>query len=342
MNMEDVLISPHLRSDQIGRESVETDLRALRDEGALNHGWILAGANGAGKATLAYRIARGVLSPSDLKAPKSFDVDTDSQVFKLIAAGAHPDLFVAERAWNEKTSKYQTEISVDTIRGLISFLNRTPAFGGYRVAIIDIADDLNRNAANALLKVLEEPPEKTLLLLLADAPGRLIATIRSRCRRIDLRPVPDEKIVDWLVNENAVAAEDASVIVKNARGRPGYALRLASSDGASAISLANAFMKTAVGNEDLAKITQALSGKQSDEKWGIFKSVVLETLSDTARKLAHGNAPPLDFKTQNPVAVMKAWETVSALLSRGDALNIDRAQLIGAMAHDLRSEISGS
>ncbi len=342
MIMEDAPILPHLRPDQIGRESLEAELRAVMEEGALNHGWILAGANGSGKATLAYRIARGVLAPDDLNSPKSFDIAAQSQAFKLIARNAHPDLFVAERAWNEKTSKYQTEISVETIRGLISFLNRTPAFGGYRVAIIDIADDLNQNAANALLKVLEEPPNKTLLLLLAEAPGRLIATIRSRCRRIDLRPVADEPIINWLINENGVTAKDAAKIAQNAKGRPGYALRLASSNGASAISLAEAFIKAAVGNTDLSKITQALSGKQSDEKWGIFKSVILETWSDAARMLAKGSTPSFDYKTDNPANLMRAWETVSLLVSRGDALNIDRTQLIGAMAHDLRAELSGS
>lgn len=342
MSMEDFLISPHSRSDQIGRESIEAEVCALMEEGALNHGWIVGGANGAGKATLAYRIARGVLAPADLKSPQTFDISTESQAFKLIAAGAHPDLFVAERSWNEKTSKYQTEITVETIRRLISFLNRTPAFGGYRVAIIDIADDLNRNAANALLKVLEEPPAKTLLLLLAEAPGRLIATIRSRCRRIDLRPVPDEKIMRWLVDINAVLEDDAAVIAQYARGRPGYALRVATSDGASAISLANMFLNAAMGNTDLGKITQALSGKQSDEKWGIFQNVILETLSDTARKLAQGIAPPFDFKTENPATVLSAWEAILALISRGDALNIDRSQLIDAMAHDLRAEISES
>ena len=236
-----------------------------------------------------------------------------------------------ERAWNEKTSKLQTEITVETIRGLISFLSRTPAFGGYRVAIIDLADDLNRNAANALLKVLEEPPTRTLILLLAEAPGRLIATIRSRCRRIDLRPVPDEDIIEWLVELDAAKHDDAAMVAKNANGRPGYALRLATNDGANAISLANMFFKSAVENTDLGKITQALSGKQSDEKWSIFQNVILEVLSESARNLAQGIAPPINFKTENPTALLNAWETISTLVSRGDALNIDRSQLIGAM-----------
>ena len=340
--MEDLLISPHMRADQIGRKDLEGALRVAMAEDALSHGWIIAGPKSAGKATLAYRVARGVLAPSELTNPETFDGPTDTQTFKLIAAGAHPDVFVAARAWNEKTSKFQTEITVETIRALTAFLNRTPAFGGYRVAIIDVADDLNRNAANALLKALEEPPEKALLLLLAEAPGRLIATIRSRCRRIDLRPVADAEIIKWLVSSGAASNQDAAAIATNAGGRPGYALRLAAGEGAEAITLANAFFKAAMGKADLSKVTQALTGKNSDEKWEIFRSVVMEKLSDTARALAQNETPSVEFNTQNPASLLSAWETLSMLSARGEALSLDRAQLIGAMAHDLRAELSGA
>ncbi|MEO1240803.1 MAG: DNA polymerase III subunit delta' [Pseudomonadota bacterium] len=338
--MEDVLISPHERADQIGRETVEASLRTSMKGGVLSHGWIIAGPKGAGKATLAYRIARAILSPDSLSSPDSLDVTTEAQAFKLIAAGAHPDLFVAERAWNEKTSKFQSEITVETIRALTSFMNRTPAFGGYRVAIIDIADDLNRNAANALLKALEEPPENALLLLLSEAPGRLIATIRSRCRRIDLRSVGDEKIMNWLVETGAASREDAQKIAANAGGRPGYALRLAAGEGAEAIGLAEEFLRVASGKADMAKITRALTGKNTDEKWTIFRGVVTEKLAQAARALACNETPEIDLKSGNPAALVRAWEGLSTLAARGDALNLDRAQLISAMAHDLRAELT--
>lgn len=338
--MEDILISPHERSDQIGRESVEASLRASMESGVLSHGWIIAGPKGAGKATLAYRIARAMLSPENLSSPDSLDVPTQAQAFKLIAAGAHPDLFVAERAWNDKTSKFQSEITVETIRALTSFMNRTPAFGGYRVAIIDIADDLNRNAANALLKALEEPPENALLLLLSEAPGRLIATIRSRCRRIDLRPVGDEQIANWIIEMGAASPKDAQKITANAAGRPGYALRLAAGEGAEAIALAEEFLRVANGKADIAKITRALTGKNTDEKWAVFRSIVTEKLAQAARALARNETPEIGLKSGNPAALVSAWEGLSTLAARGEALNLDRAQLISAMAHDLRAELS--
>lgn len=338
--MEDVLISPHERADQIGRESVEASLRASMKDGVLSHGWIIAGPKGAGKATLAYRIARALLSPDSLSSLDSLDLPTEAQAFKLVAAGAHPDLFVAERAWNEKTSKFQSEITVETIRALTSFMNRTPAFGGYRVAIIDIADDLNRNAANALLKALEEPPENALLLLLSEAPGRLIATIRSRCRRIDLRSVGDETIMNWLVETGAASRKDAKKIAANAGGRPGYALRLAAGEGAEAIALAEEFLRVASGKADIAKITRALTGKNTDEKWTIFRGIVTEKLAHAARALARNETPEIDLRSDDPAALVSAWEGLLTLATRGEALNLDRAQLISAMAHDLRAELT--
>lgn len=333
------LLPPQERADQIGREDVEASLRAAMAEGALSHGWIIAGPRGAGKATLAYRIARGLLDPSALEDDASFDVAPDARVFRLIAGGAHPDLFVAQREWNEKTSKYQTEITVETIRSLTQFLNRTAALGGYRVAIIDTADDLNRNAANALLKALEEPPANTLLMLLSEAPGRLIATIRSRCRRLDLRPVTDEVIEDWLQREGDVSGAEARTIAANAGGRPGYALSLAAGEGAEAIRLARDFLEAGA---DISNITRALTGKAADAKWEIFREVVMENLSLAARAMARGETPAIDPGAGDPAALLSAWEKLSALSARGEALNLDRAQLIAAMAYDLRAALSAA
>jgi DNA polymerase III subunit delta' len=340
--MDTDLLLPQARTGQIGREDTEASLRTSMADGALSHGWIISAPRGAGKATLAYRIARGLLDPKALDNDRSFDVAATSQTFKLIAAGAHPDLFVAQREWNEKTSKYASEITVETIRKLILFLNRTAAFGGYRVAIIDSADDLNRNAANALLKVLEEPPKKALLLLLSAAPGRLIATIRSRCRRLDLRPIDDKAIAAWLVQEGAASPQEAHTIAANAGGRPGFALTLAVGEGGEAITLAHAFLQHISEGADISKITRALTGKGDGEKWDIFRDVVIDSLSQTVRALARGEAPPDVFAGKDTAALLTAWERLSTLSSRGDLLNLDRAQLIAAMAHDLRASVTAA
>ncbi len=330
------LTQPHERDAQIGRDDVEASLRRTMSAGALSHGWIIAGPSGAGKATLAYRIARGVLAPNALDTDTTFDVANDTQVFKLIAQKAHPDLFVAERLWNEKTSKYQSEITVETVRLLTQFLGRTAAFGGARVAIIDTADDLNRNAANALLKALEEPPANTLLLLLSAAPGRLLPTIRSRCRRIHLPPAPKVDIEALLAAEGLAKGEEASRIADHAEGRPGYALRLAAAGGANALSLADAFLRAATGKGDTGKVAAAFSARTTSEEWAFFIESVTAQLSGAARMAGRGRSLSGPLSGLAPDALADGWEQVTSLAARGDALNLDRSHLVSAMAYDLR------
>lgn len=337
--MDSDYLQPRARTEQTGRADIEQRLRAMRRDDTLSHGWIIAGPKGAGKATLAYRIARGLLDPQALANDNDFEISGDARVFRLVAASAHPDLFVAERIWDEKKSKYQSEITVETIRRLISFMNRTAAGGGDRVAIIDSADDMNRNAANALLKVLEEPPAKTTLLLLSAAPGRLVATIRSRCRRIELAPLADAE-VEALLIEEGVASDEAQTLAPIARGRPGYALTLAAGDGVEAIKLAQGFLKSAVLNSDIAPYVAGLTGKAGDGRWEIFKEQIVDTLSDAARGAATGVTSPL-FQNASPAGLVTAWEETAALISRGEGLNLDRAQLIYAIAYDLRTGLNG-
>ena len=335
------LTPPQQRARQIGRRDVEAALRRAHSSGALTHGWIVAGGKGAGKATLAYRIARGVLDPAAMETAETFDVSREARVSKLIAQNVHPDLYVAERLWNEKTSKYQSEITVETIRKLTQFLSHTPAMGGARVAIVDTADDLNRNAANALLKVLEEPPANALLLLLSAAPGRLLATIRSRCRRIDLRDVETDAIVRLLEDEGLARGEDAARVAAHADGRPGYALRLAAEGGAKALQLADRFLKASRGEGDVRKIAGGFSARTSAEEWEFFTSAVTGALSDAARASGRGRAVEGPLAGAAPAALVEGWEQLSMLAERGEALNLDRAQVVTAMAHDLKAILGG-
>ncbi len=337
---DDGFLPPQRRADLAGHGDVEQRLRQMLTEGALSHGWIIAGSKGAGKATLAYRVARGLLDPSALKTPDSFDIDEEARVFRLVAGEAHPDLFVAQRAWDEKKSRYQTEISVEIIRNLTQFLNKTASDGGYRIAIIDIADDMNRNAANALLKALEEPPEKTLLLLLAEAPGRLIATIRSRCRRIDLRPASDEEVIAFVKREAGLGDKDASLIAAHAGGRPGHALLLAESDGAEAITLANAFLAGARKGEDISRVASALTSKAGEARWAIFKEIITRAISDAARNAAAGEAVAKPLNGASVQGLIEAHAVLDGLLGRGEALNLDRGQLIRAVAYDLHAALA--
>ncbi len=182
-----------------GHTEAEQALLASYQGGRVPHAWLIGGPPGIGKATLAYRFARFVLAHPEPTAPKvqqatSLAVDFDDPVARRIAARAQGDLLVLERVVNEQTGKLYTVIRVDDVRRTVSFFGSTAGEGGWRIAIVDAIDDLQREGANALLKVLEEPPERTLLLLVSHAPGRVLPTIRSRCRRLLLRPLAAEDV----------------------------------------------------------------------------------------------------------------------------------------------------
>jgi DNA polymerase-3 subunit delta' len=177
-----------------GQTQAEQALLEAYRSGRSPHAWLIGGPPGIGKATLAYRFARFVLAHPDPAAPsvqnaRSLAVDPGHPVARHIAAQAQGDLLVLERTINEQTGKLYTVIRVDDVRRTVPFFGSTPGEGGWRIAIVDAVDDLQREGANALLKVLEEPPARTLLLLISHAPGRELPTIRSRCRRLLLRPL---------------------------------------------------------------------------------------------------------------------------------------------------------
>jgi DNA polymerase-3 subunit delta' len=178
---------PRENPDLLGHEAAERIWDRARASGRLHHAWLITGTQGIGKATLAYRLARGLLAG---RAPgESLAVDPADPVFRRIAAGTHAGLMTVERSPDEKTKRMRRDIVVDEVREVTQFLRRTAGEGGWRVVVVDGAEDMNPNAANALLKLLEEPPTGALLLLVCHAPGLLPATIRSRCRRLRLSPL---------------------------------------------------------------------------------------------------------------------------------------------------------
>jgi DNA polymerase-3 subunit delta' len=207
-----------------GHDEAERALLDAYKSGRIPHAWLMGGPPGIGKATLAYRFARFVLAHPDPKSPTvqqatSLAVAADQPVARRLAAQAQTDFFVLERIINDQTGKLFTVIRVEDVRKAVRFFATTAGEGGWRIAIVDTADELERPSANALLKVMEEPPPRALLLLVSQAPGRLLPTIRSRCRRLDLRPLSAEDVAravaaatgrnmtDVEVKEAAAAAE---------------------------------------------------------------------------------------------------------------------------------------
>ena len=226
------VVHPREASTLVGHERAEHELLEAYRSGRLPHAWLIAGPRGIGKATLAYRFARHVLSGGAGTEPETLAVPSSNMTFQRIAAGGHGDLMALERETDDKTGRMRSEIVVDDVRKLHHFFNMTSAETPWRIAIVDSADEMNRNAANALLKMLEEPPSRGLLLLIAHAPGRLLPTIRSRCRRLDLRPLSIETVADVIaLRRPDIHGPERLALAHLAGGSPGRALEIAASGG---------------------------------------------------------------------------------------------------------------
>ena len=190
---------PRVTTALFGHAEAEQTLLDAYRSGRIPHAWLIGGEQGIGKATLAYRLARFVLANPDPSAPsvqkaKSLAVSRDHPVARRIAGQAHSDLLVLERTINDK-GKLSQDILVDNARRSVAFFGSTAGEGGWRIAIIDVVEDLNSSSANSLLKIIEEPPPFSLLLLVSHAPARVMPTIRSRCRKLMLRPLAVDEVI---------------------------------------------------------------------------------------------------------------------------------------------------
>lgn len=192
---------PHPRETSLlfGHREAETALLGAYRSGRIPHAWLIGGPQGIGKATLAYRMARFVLAHGQPLAPAVQDaedlaIDPDDAVARQVAASSHGGLLTLERTANDR-GVMRTVITVDETRETITFFGSTAAAEGWRVCIVDTVDELNPNAANALLKILEEPPQRSLFLLVSHAPARVLATIQSRCRKLRLRSLATDDVI---------------------------------------------------------------------------------------------------------------------------------------------------
>jgi len=230
---------PRENAELVGHAAAESLLLSAFNSGRLPHAWLIAGPKGVGKATLAYRFARFLLAEPPagglFGAPPKADslaIAPEHPVFRQVASGGHPDLLAVERGWDAKRKRLRSEIVVDDTRAIAAFLHLTSAQGGWRVVVVDGADDMNRNAANALLKVLEEPPKRSVLLLTSESPGRLLPTIRSRCRMLHLKKLSETIVSEAIMRQSPeLAPADALALAQLAEGSIGRALILAATDG---------------------------------------------------------------------------------------------------------------
>ncbi|MGE0829898.1 MAG: DNA polymerase III subunit delta' [Hyphomonadaceae bacterium] len=297
----------------VGHEAAEGELAAALGGARLHHAWLICGPRGVGKATLAFRAARVALGAKRV-GPRPLDVAPDDPIARQIAAGSHPDFFLVERGLNER-GKRRRDISAEEARALPGFFSLASASGGMRVAIVDAVDDLNRFSANALLKILEEPPPRTLLMLVCHAPGAALATIRSRCRRLDLRALSEPEM-------GQVIEADAE-IVRLAAGRPGRAAAfLAQGDLAGALSEALARLERQ-GGRSLLPIAMTRGGDAEERL-----ALVLDAVEDWVRRAA----ARVDAPSSRAAAWAEAYSDLETLRGEADGLDMDPTHALARAA----------
>jgi DNA polymerase-3 subunit delta' len=323
---------PHPRDTAafFGHGNAERTLLDAYRSGRIPHAWLLGGPSGIGKATLAYRMARHVLAHPDASAQavqqaRTLDLDPCHPVVRRVAGQADPDLLVLERTENEN-GVMRTVIVVEQTARTVSFFGSTAGAGGWRVCIVDSADELNAASANKLLKVLEEPPQRSLFLLVSHVPGRLIATIRSRCRRLALRPLGEADV-----------AAAAAAVIGGSPDDPDIRAAAAAADGSVARAL------TLLGGPALALRQRVLALLEAlpatdpralhalGDALGGSDDGTLTAFVDTVRDwLSHRlDTPPREPRRLARVA--EVWEKVNRAAREAEVFHLDRKPLVFAV-----------
>ncbi len=343
------MLAPRANPDLLGHAEAERRFLDAWASGRVGHAWLISGPRGIGKATFAYRIARFALAGqtgTDMFGQGGdLALSSDHPVFRRVASAGHADLRIVERGWaDERKSRRRGEITVDDVRGVGDFLALTPAEGGWRVVIIDAADEMNANAANAVLKTLEEPPRNSLILLVSHSPGRLLPTIRSRCRRLLLRPLPDTLVLDLLERlQPTMSGEDRAVLARLSGGSIGRATILAEEGGLDLYRQLTAILDTLphLDVPTLHAFADRVARSDADNAWRTVTDLLEGWLMRLIRAGGRGDSPQKEEMVAGEGKTMAAllsvagverwlevWEKVSALFARADAVNLDRKQAL--------------
>ncbi len=308
----------------LGHAAAEAAFADSIRSGRLHHAWLITGAAGIGKATLAYRLARRLLGGDGVRPADA--------VFRRIATGSHADLLTVEREWDEKRKRMRTEIVVDDGRAVAEFLHLTAAEGGWRVVVVDGAEHLNRNAANALLKILEEPPRRAVLLLVSAAPGRLLPTMRSRCRTLRLAPLDRAAMRDVLAERLPDLPEaERDRLAAIAEGSPGRALALAGEDGLRLAGMVDDLFGRVPEFPLLRAYELADTLGRSEGGFSTFMDLLRQGLARAVRESVRGEADAAQLRlvTHRPLdAWGDVWHALTRLQDETERLNLDKRQAI--------------
>jgi DNA polymerase-3 subunit delta' len=323
----------------VGHTEAADLLMQAHRAGKLPHALILAGPVGIGKATLAFHLAHHLLQhPDPGTAPETLAApDPASPLFRQIASGAHPSVLHLTRPFDDKNKRFKTVVAVDEIRKVGQFLSMTAHDGGYRVVIVDSADDMNINAANALLKNLEEPPKRTLFILVVHAPGRLLPTIRSRCQTIRLLPLAQQELLSVLDRIDPPPPSDPAAraaLAERARGSVRAAILLTQYGG---LEIAEALDALAVAKRqeiaDRHRLADAVAGRDQAIPFGIFNRRALDLLSGGAGEAARAG------NLARAKALSDTWQEALQAISETETYNLDKKQHALTMIERLNSAL---
>ena len=336
---------PRMTAKLFGHTYAEQTLAGSLNQGRIHQGWLLSGPAGIGKATLAYRFARAALSRADERdhAGKSLAVSSQTSGSRQVRALSHPGLLLIRRPYIIKDKRFAASIPVDEVRRLRQFLSLSAERSAWRIVIVDSADELHNSAANALLKSLEEPPPRTIFLLITAEPGRLLPTIRSRCRVLTLDALNAADL-------RSAAAQALEAEEKNPPSAAEWAIleRLAGGSVRRALSLA--FGGGTALNEALTKhlcdlpkcdwvalhtLSDKLAPAAASQQYELFFELLSATLSRLIRAAATRTGDPADVALAvrligdaKLASFAQLWETVNREKAEADALNLDRKTLI--------------
>jgi DNA polymerase III subunit delta' len=331
--VEQEIAAPHPRetTELFGHRDAELALLNAYRSGRIPHAWLIGGAQGIGKATLAYRMARFVLAhrnplDAEVQRAETLHVEPTDPVARYVAAGAHGSLLTLERTLNDK-GVMRTVIIVDQTRETVSFFGSTAAVEGWRVCIVDTVDELNPQAANALLKILEEPPQQSLFLLVSHAPARVLPTIQSRCRKLALRPLATDDVIRAAAQAANIAIDDPALAeaAEAAEGSVARALTLLGGDALKLHQKTAALLATLprVDPRELHALGDALGGSDRVALAAFIDSVdrwVSERLrADDVN--ANANLPRL-------ARLAEVWEKINRAARDTAEYNLERKPLV--------------
>lgn len=344
--------APHPRDtvQLFGQGPAEAAFLAASAQDRIHHAWLIQGPEGIGKATLAWRLARFILAQEAAQEalfgapppPETLDIPADHPVARRIAAGSEPRLFSLIRAWDDKTKRARSVITVEEVRKLAHFFAMSVVDGGRRVVIVDAVDEMNVNAANALLKMLEEPPEGAVLLLVSHQPARLLPTIRSRCRTLACKPLAGADLARALAATGAGLPDQGDVLAELASGSVRRAFQLVEADGVALYGRIIKLIGTMPKLDRAAAIafSELAAGRANLQRTELIHDLLTLALSRLARQgVGHPPALPAAPGETEILARLcpnaraaRAWaecqQSLGARAAHGQAVNLDPAALL--------------